>query len=189
MKNYNFTRLTDNYRNSICLFVTAGEEDEEWSKNVTGEDEGHKDEKSPSEEKPASPETQNSSKDNNEVADEISNGEYQSDEEQDRQTPPASDRTRTNSGSEPRSPDVPKVRLNTNLATDPARNTPSVKSVSPSRSPTGSVRSNSEGKGSVKTERIVSPNTSILPSPAELEYLASLPPALQSGNHQYTHSM
>uniref|UniRef100_A0A8D8YV06 Zinc finger protein ush n=1 Tax=Cacopsylla melanoneura TaxID=428564 RepID=A0A8D8YV06_9HEMI len=158
-----------------------GEEDEEWSKNVSNETDGTKeDHMLHSDEKTASPEPQQPPQVKNELTDnETSNGGYQSEDEQARRSAP-SEGTRTDSGSEPRSPDVPKVRLNTNLATDPARNSPSVKSASPSQSPTGSVRSNSEGKVSVKAEPIVSPSSSIIPSPAELEYLASLPPTLQS---------
>ncbi|KAL1457983.1 hypothetical protein WDU94_008160 [Cyamophila willieti] len=160
----------------------AGEEDEEWSKNVADGDDGNKeDQLLSSEEKTASPEPQPPTQVKKELTDEASNGGYQSEDEAVRRSVPISESTRTDSGSEPRSPDVPKVRLNTNLATDPARNSPpSIKSASPSQSPTGSVRSNSEGKVSVKTEPIVSPSSSIIPSPAELEYLASLPPTLQS---------
>ncbi|KAI5704238.1 hypothetical protein M8J75_003269 [Diaphorina citri] len=158
----------------------AGEEDEEWSKNVAGEEEGSKEDRQSNDEKTSSPKPP-SSKD--ETDPEASPAGYQSEDEPARRSSPVSDGARTDSGSEAKSPDLPKVRLNTNLATDPARNTPSARSASPRQSPTRSVRSGSEGKVSVKTERMVSPKTPIIPSPAELEYMASLqslPTALQS---------
>ncbi|XP_026689183.1 zinc finger protein ush [Diaphorina citri] len=164
----------------FCFSVTAGEEDEEWSKNVAGEEEGSKEDRQSNDEKTSSPKPP-SSKD--ETDPEASPAGYQSEDEPARRSSPVSDGARTDSGSEAKSPDLPKVRLNTNLATDPARNTPSARSASPRQSPTRSVRSGSEGKVSVKTERMVSPKTPIIPSPAELEYMASLqslPTALQS---------
>lgn len=161
-------------------FVTAGEEDEEWSKNVASEEEAsNKDDQSDKKTLAAQATNLTMRERDNE---EVSNGGYLSEDEGARRSSPHSDAARSDS----KSPDLPKVRVNTHLATDPARNTPSAKSISPSQSPTGSVRSGgsvrigSDGKVSIKPEPIVSPST-MIPSPAELEYLASLPPALQSG--------